>query len=123
MAIQNSVSLTSSSGLIIPANNIILCNLRFPKPTLNRNDKGEWDGTVTREIAYDLFIYESVAKLQALNNFILGGCIELNDGWIKKMTPTEYDEILANGALAEVWLRDHIESIIGGHCTIIDPFK
>lgn len=123
MAIQNSVALTDLSGRTVPADNVVVSAVHFPKATLNLDDNGVWDGTVTRLITYDLFTYPAVANVQNPDDdYVLGGVKEFPSGWDKEMTPEEYTDLLANGTLAEVWLRDYLQGIIGGVSTIIDPY-
>lgn len=122
MAVKNSVTLTAESGLTIPADNIIVPTVRFPKATLNLDANGNWDGTITRVVEYDLYVYLSVTSLQALDTFIQGGVKEFPSGYSKVMTPQEYADLLANGTLAEIWLKDYIQGVIGGTSTIIDPY-
>jgi hypothetical protein len=122
MAIQNTAVLTDLSGRPVPTNNIVISAVHFPKPTLNKNAQGGWDGTVTRLITYDIFVYVSKATLQALDDFIQGGVREFPSGWQREMTEQEYLDILANGMLAEVWLKDYINALIGGTSTIVNPY-
>lgn len=123
MALKISIALTAKSGYQLPVDNIIVTSVHFPKATLNVNEEGVWDGTVTRYITYDLVSYVSTATLQSLDDFVQGGVKEFESGWMKIMTEQEYVDILSNGSLAEVWLKNYIEGLIGADTvTIFDPY-
>lgn len=125
MAIKNSVQLTTSAGLIVPADNVIIVVVHFPKPTLNLDAEGNWDGTVKRKITYDLFTYISKVAIQTPGDRpISSGVKEYPNGWEREMTDQDYIDILANGMLAEVWLKDFLNATVPNNAaTIINPFE
>lgn len=125
MALKLNKSLTTKGGLNVPTNNIVTSALHFPYVTVNIDENGNPNGTYTRRITYDLRNYMSEAELiKNGDNYIQGGVAEFPSGYEKNMSDKEYTELLSNGALAEEWLKEYIDSIMGkGTCTIIDPYK
>lgn len=115
--------LTSTGNLPIAANNVVISNIHFPRATVISNDPTI---VVKRIITYDLFNYISVNAVQqdlTGNGYIMGGVKEFSSGYTREMTPAEYAAILADGSLAEVWLKDYLESILGaGTCSVINPY-
>lgn len=124
MALKLNKTLTTQSGLTLPVNNVITSATHFPFVIVNVGEDGNPDGTYTRRITYDLRNYVSEADvIKAGDNYVKGGVIEFPAGYEKIMTEAEYNALLANGALAEVWLKDYIDGIMGaGTCTIFDPY-
>lgn len=121
MAVEINIPLDTNSGLSLPVDNVVVSNIHFPKAIL-KIELGVL--IVTRMVTYDLFNYISKAAIQALDGNVKGGVVEFSGGYEKVMTPAEYAAILADGTLAEVWLKDYLESILGaGTCTIIDPYS
>jgi len=124
MALKLNKTLTTQSGLNVPVNNVITSALHFPFVIVNIDEDGNPDGTYARRITYDLRNYASEADVRkAGDNFIQGGVIEFPAGYEKIMTEQEYADLLADGSLAEVWLQEYINGIMGaGTATIIDPY-
>ena len=123
MALELNKNLKTKSGLSIPTGNIIIASLHFPKAHLSIEENG--DLKVVRIITYDMFNYTSVEEVKngENDNYVQGGVQEFDSGYTKIMTPEEYEEILADGSLAEVWLKNYIDGIMGaGTCTIINPY-
>lgn len=122
MAVKNSVALTDQSGREIPSGNIIISEVSFPIPTRQFDAEGNFTG-VQRIIRYLFQFYLSEASVQTENDLpIAGGCKELPMGWAKIMTEQEFVALQTNGYLAEVWLKDYVQSVIGGTSTVIDPY-
>ena len=122
MAIQNTSTLTTVGGLTVPTLNLVVSAIHFPTPTLVVSEDGKWTGDIVRPITYDLFVYQSKNEVQNPKGNNVGEVIEFPSGWQKNMTPNEYKSLLADGTLAETWLKDYINGIIGGTSNIIDPY-
>jgi hypothetical protein len=124
MALKLNKTLKTVSGLTLPIDNVITSKLHFPFVIVDVDGEGNPDGTYTRMITYDLRNYVSDAEvLLAGDNFVKGGVEEFPSGYEKIMTDQEYADLLADGSLAEVWLKDYIDSIMGANtCTIFDPY-
>jgi len=122
MALKLNKGLTSKAGLPIPKDNIIVTATHFPKTEVYKDEQGA--NVYVRKITYDVFNYVSAATvIDEYDNYIQGGSKEIPSGYIKIMTPTEYLALLSNGSLAEVWLKDWVDSIMGaGTATIFDPY-
>ena len=114
--------LTTKSGLKLPVNNVVISSIHFPKPTVSENEEG--DKVYTRIITYDLFNYITIVEVKTVSdNYVNGGVVEFGGGYEKKMTDAEYNAILADGSLAEVWLKEYLDGILGADsCTIINPY-
>lgn len=125
MAIKNSVVLNTESGFEVPIDNVIVCSTHVKKAIPLHDDKGKFIG-VKRVITYDLFNYKNITELRSETennpNNITGGIKELPSGWEKVMTDAEYIALLSDGSLAEVWLKDYVQSIIGGTSIVFDPY-
>lgn len=123
MAIKNSVVLTDQSGREIPANNVIISEVTFPIPTRQFDKNGNFTG-VQRIIRYGFQFYSSIESVQTDGDQpIAGGAKELPMGWARIMTEEEFLALQTNGYLAEVWLKDYVQSVIGGTSTVVDPYK
>ena len=122
MALKLNKTLTSKAGLVIPTDNVIVTATHFPKTEVSLDEQG--DNVYTRIITYDVFNYISAAAvISEDDNFIQGGSKEIPSGYDKVMTPAEYAALLADGSLAEVWLKEWVDSIMGaGTATIFDPY-
>lgn len=122
MAIKNSVAIEFKAGFSIPANNVIVAPAHFPLVIPLYDDAGVYIGKI-RKITYDLFPYVTEADITTKGKaHVSGEMLLLPSGWEKEMTDQEFTDLLANGTLAEVWLKDYIEGIIGGTSTVIDPY-
>lgn len=122
MAVQNSVALTTNSGLQLPAGNVIISQVGFPIPTRKFDENGVFIG-VTRVIQYSLQFYPSIASVQTEDDSpINDGVRLLPNGWARIMTEKEFTALQTNGYLAEVWLKDWVQSIIGGNSTVVNPY-
>jgi len=124
MALKLNKTLTTQSGLLLPVNNVIISALHFPYAVVNTDVGGQPNGTYTRKITYDLRNYISSAEvLLAGGNFVKGGVTQFPSGYEKIMTEKEYAELLADGSLAEVWLKEFVDSIMGANtASIFDPY-
>ena len=113
----------SISGIPVPAGTMIKPAVHFPSDVLGVAANGKWDGKFTRRITYDNFIYSSKAGFQALEAPI-NGIKEIPAGLEKIVTNEEHAALMLKGELAEVWLRDLLNAILGGNfCSIIDPYS
>lgn len=123
MAIKNSVAIEFSSGFSIPANNVIVAATHFPKFVCEYDEEGAYTGVV-RKITYDLFPYVTEADVTEQDkDFVSGSMVNVPSGWEKIMTPAEYVALLADGTLAEVWLKDQFNIwLVGNTATVIDPY-
>lgn len=123
MAIKNTVPIAMKDGMDIPANNVIVSAVHFPKAIPQYDDEGVYTGVV-RLITYDLFLYKTEAGVTTQGvGHILGKMVDVPNGWSKEMSESEYAEILADGTKAEVWLRDQLNIWLAGNAaTIIDPY-
>lgn len=120
MGLQINIKLNTTSGLQIPSGSLLLSDIQFPKTVVVENGT---EKNPLRYINYDLFNYLNVQAYLNNDEFINGGVKEFSSNWSKEMSKEEYSEILANGSLAEVWLRDYLISILGeGSCELVDPF-
>ena len=124
MAIKNTVSIEMKSGMPIPANNVFVTAIHFPKPEPIYDSNGVYTGNVTRKIAYDFFPYMTEADVTTDGkDYILGEMVDVPNGWVKEMTPAEYASLLADGTLAEQWVRDQLNIWLPGNvAVIIDPY-
>jgi hypothetical protein len=124
MALKLNKTLSTQSGLTLPVNNVITSALHFPFVIVNVDEDGNPDGTYTRRITYDLRNYVADADvIKAGDNYVKGGVTEFPTGYEKVMTDQEYADLLADGSLAEVWLQEYIDGIMGaGTATIFDPY-
>ena len=122
MALKLNKELTTKSGLKIPVDNVIISGIHFP-PAIVSMDKDD-ENVYTRRVTYDLLNYISEgAVIEVGDNYVSGGCVDFKSGYERIMTPAEYLAILSDGSLAEVWLKDYIDDIMGEDtCTIIDPY-
>lgn len=111
-------------GLDLPANNVIVAQVAFPKPIPEYDDEGVYTGDVIRKITYTLFPYKDEASITTDGiDSVSGEMTLIPFGWEKEMTPVEYAALLADGSLAEVWLKDQIAIWTPGNSpTIIDPY-
>jgi hypothetical protein len=121
MALKLNKTLSTKSGLTLPINNVVTSALHFP--FVNVVDNGGSTSYI-RKITYDLRNYISDAEVILVgDNFVKGGVIEFGGGYEKIMTDQEYADLLADGSLAEVWLKEYIDGIMGvGTCTIFEPY-
>jgi hypothetical protein len=122
MAVQ--INKTLSIGSVpVPTGCMIKPIVHFPADELGRNENGQWDGTFIRKITYDLPIYPSKAAYQSLESPLTGvlivpAAIEI------ELTPQMHTALMANGALALVWLRDKLNEELGENCcTLVDPYS
>lgn len=123
MAVKNTVPIVMKSGMSIPANNVIVSAVHFPKPKPQYDEEGIYTG-VKRIITYDLFPYMTEADVTTQGvEPILGEMNDVPNGWQKEMSDAEYAEILADGTKAEVWLKDQLNIWLAGNAaTIVDPY-
>jgi hypothetical protein len=121
MALKLNKTLSTNSGLTLPVNNVITSSLHSPFVDVVDN---EGVTSYVRRLTYDLRNYISDAEVILVGaNYVKGGVVEFEGGYEKTLTDQEYADLLADGSLAEVWLKDYIDSIMGaGTCTIFDPY-
>lgn len=124
MAIKNSIAIEMKDGLSLPAENVIVAQIAFPKPAPQYNEEGAYTGNVIRKIEYTLFPYKDEVSITTEGvEFVSGEMKLIPLGWSKEMTPAEYVALLADGSLAEVWLKDQIAVWTpGNNPTVIDPY-
>jgi hypothetical protein len=122
MAVKNSVSIEFKAGFSIPANNVIVAATHFPKVTPIYDEAGVYVDKI-RLVTYDILPYITEADITTEGKDFVGGeMLLIPSGWERPITDAEYLALLADGTLAEVWLKDYIESLIGGTSTIINPY-
>ena len=124
MAININTTLTPQAGGTIPANSMLKPRLHFGNDILGRDENGNYDGTYKRVMTADLsFLYVSKAEYQANDSLYIGAIREFNSVFTKIMTEADYQALSANGLLAEQWIVEHLNSILGeGVCTLVDPY-
>lgn len=123
MAVKNTVAIAMKNGMDIPANNVIVSAVHFPKPEPQYDEEGVYTG-VKRYITYDLFPYKTEADVTTEGvDYIQGEMVNVPSGWSKEMDAAEYAAILADGTLAEVWLKDQLDIWLAGNvAVIVDPY-
>jgi hypothetical protein len=123
MAVKNTVAVAMKNGMDIPANNVIISAIHFPKPEVQYDENGAYTG-VKRFVTYDLFPYKTEADVTTEGvDYIVGEMVDVPSGWSKEMTDQEYAALLADGTLAEVWLKDQLNIWLAGNAaTVIDPY-
>ncbi len=122
MAIKNTVVVAMKNGLDIPTGNTFTTKIHTwsdPQYDENRVYTG-----VKRYISYDLFPYKTEADIVTDGvEFISGEMVDVPNGWTKEMSPAEYAALLADGTLAEVWLKDQFNIWLAGNAaTVVDPY-
>jgi len=116
MAIQINATL-HHSGVTITTGSLLTCDFA------NRRTIPVTGADPIRNVEYGLYLSKNQAEYLANPSSIIGSVDEFPSNYVKSITPDEYTALLANGALAEVWLKDWLETFVGvGNCTIIDPF-
>lgn len=120
MAIKINVA-TTSNKLAVASGAIIKPVTHFPEDQKEYDENGDFTGK-KRFITMDLFGYSSVADFlstDASKIFI----DQFPTGFKKEISDAEFSALMANGTLAEVWLKDWIETFVGvGNCEVIDPY-
>ncbi len=124
MAIKNSIAIAMKSGLNLPADNVFVVKVNIPQFQPIYDESGVYTGDVLMVITYDILPYVTEADITTKDKTSALGEMELvPSGWTKEMTPVEYAALLANGALAEVWLQDQIAIWTPGNVpTLINPY-
>lgn len=126
MSIKINKVLTTKSGLVIPSGAVISPKISFPR-TVSIEVKDE-EGNVTglaplRFADYRLKINTSNQSYLDNESTITGGVKEFKEDWRKDVSEEEHASLLANGTLAQTWLKDYLEGILGADtCEIFDPF-
>lgn len=122
MALKLNKVTTTKSGFILPINNVITSRLH--SLFVEVSDDGDGGVDFTRRLTYDLRNYISDAEVILVGeNYVKGGIQELPPSYKKTLTDAEYTALLADGSLAEVWLKDWVDSIMGADtATIYDPY-
>jgi hypothetical protein len=122
MAVKNTVAITMTSGLSIPADNVIVSKTHiWSEPQYD--EEGTYTG-VDRYIAYDIIPYKTEGDVTTQGIQPVSGEMEnVPSGWTKLMTAQEYTDLLADGSLAEVWLKDQFNIWLSGNAaTVVDPY-
>ena len=124
MAIKNSVIIPMTSGMNLPANNVIISIVTFPQPQPIYDEDGVYTDAVQRVVNYSLLPYITEAAVTTESDtWVEGSMVAFPDGaWSKEITPAEYTALLSDGSLAEQWLAAEIQSKVGGTSTVIDPY-
>lgn len=124
MAIKNTVAIAMKNGMSIPANNCVVSQIHFPQVVVTYDEEGVPDGKV-RKITYDILPYMSEGDITTEGvDFIQGEMVDVPSGWEKEMDDAEYAALLADGTLAEVWLKDQFDIWLAGNAaTVVDPYS
>ena len=124
MAININTTLTTEAGSPVLAGSMIKVKVGFGNDILNRDEEGVYDGTFEQLMIADLgFLYISKSAYQANPNLTIGQVQEFGSIYTKSMTLTEYNALMADGSLAEQWVVEYLNGILGaGVCTLVDPF-
>ena len=124
MAIKNTVAIAMNDGMDIPANNVVVSKTHvWAEPQYDAENNNAYAG-VKRYIAYDLLPYKDEASVTTYGvDSIQGAMNDVPSGWTKEMTEQEYTDLLADGSLAEVWLKDQFNIwLSGNNASVIDPY-
>jgi hypothetical protein len=123
MAIKNTVAIPMKNGMPIPANNCVVSVIHFPQVRVIYDEAGVATGK-TRKITYDLFPYVTEGDITTEGvDFVSGEMDGIPSGWEKEMDDAEYAALLADGTLAEVWLKDQFDIWLAGNAaTVVDPY-
>jgi hypothetical protein len=122
MAIKNTVAIAMRDGIDIPVDNVIVSKTHvWSEPQYN--EEGVYTG-VQRYIAYDLLPYKDEASVTTYGvESIKGEMVDVPSGWTKQMTAQEYTDLLADGSLAEFWLKDQFNIwLSGNNASVVDPY-
>lgn len=110
----------SISGITVPAGTLVKPNVHFPADILSKDAAGKLQHK--RVITYDNVVYASLESFQNLGTPVFG-ISAIPAGSEKYMTDEEFTALMAKGELAEVWLKDILNTALGGnYCSIIDPY-
>lgn len=122
MALKINKTLSTESGLALPVDNVVTSQLHSPFVRVYKD--GEGVTKYERRVTYDLRNYVSNDNvIKEGDNFIPGGVEEFPAGYEKILTDVEYADLLSDGALAEVWLKEYLDGILGANsATIYDPY-
>jgi len=122
MAIKNTVIVTMKSGIDIPANNCFT-NKFHSWSESQFDEEGVYTG-VKRYVSYDLFPWKTQGDITTFGKQpIEGEMVDVPNGWMKELTSQEYIDLLADGTLAEVWLKDQFNIWLPGNAAVIvDPY-
>jgi len=126
MAIKINIALTAKSGLSVPAGAVIAPKLTFPRTISVQVKDGEGVVTGYAPLRFaDYLLKINISDQSYLDNeaAIVGGVKEFEEAWRKDVSEAENVALLANGMLAQTWLKDYLEGILGADtCEIFDPF-
>lgn len=124
MAININIALTTEAGTPILANSMMKPRLNFGADILERDEDGKYTGAYTRIMKADLFLYSSKAVYQADDTNVIGDIKEFLTNYTKVISDKDYEALMADGSLAEQWIIDYLNDILGaGICTLVDPYK
>lgn len=74
-----------------------------------------------RVIRYILKCFQSIAAWKESNGTDVIFPKEIPGGWAKELTEQEYDQLVDNGAYAEVYLAEYLDEVLGGdYCTVVN---
>lgn len=130
MGILISKTLTVGSNITVPEGALVLpevtilipilyCELE--NPLLPLSPSNQITQKYRRVIRYILLSYESVNSWKNSDGKDRIFTKEIPAGWAREITDQEYSALVANGAMAEKWLADYLNEILGGeYCEVIN---
>lgn len=120
MAIQVNRILTMGAGIVVPSGSIVVPVIHIPHPVPYKDEKGNTQ--YNRLVTYDLFYYQNEAEyLKDVNGNKRIYVNELPSGYEKKLDKKEYGDLFNSMSRAEIFLRNHLNSLLNGdYCEIID---
>ena len=125
MSVNIQKTTTFADGLIIPEGAIVVPTITFPAPELYRElqnpeqPESEENQVITkrrRKVLYQNTAYQSE---EIYKNSLGQKTIAINEipeNWSRTMTEQEYLQLVSNGALAEFWLVQHFNQLLGEAC-------
>ena len=125
MAIKVNKSLTANSGLEIPSGSIIVPGVGFPRTISVQlfDEEGNSLGTYEpkRTIEYSISLF--VSQQSFLEEKQQVTAIEIPSHYSMEMDADQHAAVLDNGMMAEVWLKNYLEELLGPDtCQLVDPF-
>lgn len=118
MELQINVPLTSTNGLTVPQDSVVILQEIFPFAKFKKElDENENEVIVPiRELHFNMNLYKSKADFLAEESRIEGGIKEFNFGYVRTLTEAEYAELNDVGAMVKVltWCKDYIVEALGG---------
>lgn len=121
MAVKINIALTKS-GINIPTGTLIKPNTHFPPDVKLYDENGDFED-YEQFVTMDLPIFASIAEYLKEGSLGLGMVDEFPPAFEKTITKAEAIQMMADGAIVEVWLKDWLESILGADtCEILNPY-